>query len=38
MNHVTPRGRYIEFDVDSYLYDNDLTPEREQPDNAVATN
>jgi phage portal protein BeeE len=38
MNHVTPRGRYIEFDVDSYLYDNDLTPEREQPDNALANN
>ena len=25
LNHITPRGRYIELDVDSYLYDNDLS-------------
>ena len=25
LNHITPRGRYIELDVDSYLYDNDMS-------------
>jgi hypothetical protein len=25
LNHITPRGRYIELDVDSYLYDNGMS-------------
>jgi hypothetical protein len=29
LNHITPRGRYIELDVDSYLYDNGMSG---QPD------
>jgi hypothetical protein len=31
MNNILPRGRYVEFDVDDYLQENDLSKVAYEP-------